>query len=132
MIQFSLQNHAVWQDLTELLESLDSGSLVREHLEKCDYKIQGYWDERDQYYEEVVLPKDLSTELVSSSIGVTHQERFLKLRFVLMATADSAEPQSSLSEKIGELLLVYDENLEFIDENWFLEIESPLLKVTQS
>ena len=129
MTQLALQNHPVWRDLTEILENLDSDSLVREHLEECDYRICGYWDEQDKYYEEVVLPKDIATELVGSSVGVNNQERFLKLKFALAA---SAELQGSTFQKVGELLLIYNENLEFIDENWYLEIESPLLRVTQS
>jgi hypothetical protein len=129
MTQLVLQNHPVWRDLTEILESLDGDSLVREHLEECDYKICGYWDEQDQYYEEVILPEDVTAELVGSSIGVNRQDRFLKLKFVLAASAGS---QGSIAQKIGELLLVYNENLEFIDENWHLEIESPSLRVIRS
>jgi hypothetical protein len=125
MTQLVLQNHPVWRDLTEILERLDGDSLVREHLEECGYKICGYWDDQDQYYEEVALPNGIVAELVGSSVGVNNQERFLKLRFVL---AVPAELQASSLQKIGELLLVYDENLEFVDENWHLEIESPLLK----
>jgi hypothetical protein len=110
------------------LERLDSDSLVRAHLEECDYKVCGYWDNRDQYYEEVALPDDVVTELIGSSVEVNHRKRFFKLRFIL--TAGAKLPTSS-SQKIGELLLVYNENLEFIDENWHLAIESPLLKVVQ-
>ena len=122
MIQLALQDHPVWRDLTEILESLDSDALVKEHLEACSYKICGYWDEQNQYYEEIFLPKNMVAELVSSSIEVTHRERFLKLKFLLTVMADST------IQKMGELLLVYDEALNFIDENWYLEIDSPLLK----
>jgi hypothetical protein len=129
MTQLALQNHPVWRDLTEILERLDGDSLVKEHFEACDYKICGYWDDQDQYYEEVALPNGVVAELVGSSVGVNYRERFLKLKFVLMARA---ELQASSLQKIGELLLVYNENLDFIDENWHLEIESPLLKVVRS
>jgi hypothetical protein len=128
MTQLVLQNHPVWHDLTEILESLDGDSLVKEHLDECNYKVCGYWDDRDRYYEEVALPNDLVSELVGSSVEVNHRKRFLKLRFVLTAGAGL---QTSDFQKIGELLLVYNESLEFIDENWHLEIESPLLKVIQ-
>jgi len=128
MTQLALQNHPVWRDLTEILESLDGDALVKEHLEECDYKICGYWDEQDEYYEEVALPKGVVAELVGSSIGVNHQDRFLKLKFILTA---STESQASTFEKVGELLLVYNENLEFIDESWLLEVESSLVKVTK-
>jgi hypothetical protein len=127
MMQLELKNHPVWNDLTEVLEQLDSNALIQEHLEACDYKVCGYWDEQDQYYDEISLPRTLSAELISSAIAITATKRFLKLSFVLSAIAQpytaSAEPQT-----IGEVLLVYNESLEFIDENWHLAIESPLLK----
>lgn len=37
----------------------------------------GYWDEQNEYYEKITLPRTLEAELVSSLIGVTHKERFL-------------------------------------------------------
>ena len=33
---------------------------------------------------------------------------------------------------LGELLLIYNENLEFIDENWDLDINSPFIEVLRS
>jgi hypothetical protein len=35
------------------------------------------------------------------------------------------------AETIGELVLIYNEDLEFMDENWLLEVMSPSLKVKQ-
>jgi hypothetical protein len=34
-------------------------------------------------------------------------------------------------ENIGELVLIYNENLELVDENWLLDIDSPLLNKRQ-
>lgn len=128
MTRLELKNHQVWRDLTEILENLDANILVKEHLEQCDYQVCGYWDEQDEYYETITLPRDLDAELVSSSIGVTHKERFLKLKFFLIADAvDATQELNNNAQKIGELVLVYDENLEFVDENWFLDIDSPML-----
>ena len=67
------------------LKYLNTNSLVTEHLELCDYKICGYWDEQDKFYEEIILPRSLSTELVSSSIGVTGEKRWIQIKFVLKA-----------------------------------------------
>ena len=118
MTRLELKNHQVWRDLTEILENLDGNILVQEHLEQSDYKVCGYWDEQDKYYEKITLPRPLETELVSSSIGVTHTERFLQLKFSLRAFGTYAiQAQNNHTQKIGELVLVYDENLEFIDEN---------------
>lgn len=128
MTRLELKNHQVWQDLTEILQSLDANLLVQEHLEQCDYQVCGYWDEQDEYYEKITLPRTLEAELVSSSIGVTHEERFLQLKFLLIANAgDNMKTGSSNAQKLGELVLVYDENLEFIDENWLLDVDSPFL-----
>ncbi|WP_448268205.1 hypothetical protein [Nostoc sp. DSM 114159] len=128
MTRLELKNHQVWQDLTEILQSLDANLLVQEHLDQCDYQVCGYWDEQDEYYEKITLPRTLEAELVSSSIGVTHEERFLQLKFLLIAdAADNTKTASSNAQKIGELVLVYDENLEFVDENWLLDIDSRML-----
>lgn len=77
MTQLELKNHPVWRDLTKILEKIDSNALVREHLDAGDYKVCGYWDEQDTYYEKIILPRTLEPELVSGSIGITGKERFL-------------------------------------------------------
>lgn len=133
MTKLQLKNHQVWHDLTEILENIDKNLLVKEHLDLCDYKICGYWDENDTYYEEVILPRTLESELASSSIGITHKERFLQFKFVLKASAvDANDKLSNNVHNIGELLLIYNENMEFVDENWLLDIDSPLLSVKQN
>ena len=121
MTTLKLKNHQIWQDLTEILENLDPNSLVQKHLEQCCYTINGYWDEQDKYYESITLPHPIEAELVSSFVGVTQDNRFLKLKFSLM----------NFPENIGELVLIYNEKLELIDENWLLDIDSPLLDKRQ-
>ncbi|MEH2037164.1 hypothetical protein [Nostoc sp.] len=123
MTKLELKNHQVWRDLTEILETLDTNALAKKHLELSDYKICGYWDEQDKYYETIILPRTLEAELVSSSIGVTDKERFLQLKFFLIASAVDG------TQKLGELVLIYNENLEFIDENWLLDIDSSMLEI---
>ena len=117
MTTLKLKNHQIWQDLTEILENLDTNSLVQKHLEQCCYTINGYWDEQDEYYDSIRLPHTIEAELVSSFVGVTQDNRFLKLKFSLM----------NFPENIGELVLIYNENLELIDENWLLDIDSLVL-----
>ncbi|MBN3950392.1 MAG: hypothetical protein HWQ38_29570 [Nostoc sp. NMS7] len=130
MKKLELKNHQVWRDLTEILETLDANTVVKQHLELSDYKICGYWDEQDKYYETITLPRLLKAELVSSSIGVTHKERFLQLKFFLIASAvDGTQTASNNAQKLGELVLIYNENLDFIDESWLLDIDSPMLEI---
>ncbi|MBD2390350.1 hypothetical protein RI030_09325 [Aphanizomenon flos-aquae NRERC-008] len=121
MTTLQLKNHQIWQDLTEILENLDPNSLVQKHLEQCCYTINGYWDKQDKYYESITLPHPIEAKLISSFVGVTQDNRFLKLKFSLM----------NFPENIGELVLIYNENLELIDENWLLDIDSPLLDKRQ-
>ncbi len=130
MTRLELKNHQVWQDFTEILDNLDANKLVTEHLEFCDYKVCGYWDENNEFYEEIILPRSLSAELVSSSIGVTYRERWFQLKFVLQTTdRNTAEDKSSNinAQKIGELILIYNENMKFFDENWRIDIDSPFV-----
>jgi hypothetical protein len=122
MTTLKLKNHKIWQDLTEVLENLDTNSLVQKHLEQCCYTINGYWNEQDRYYELITLPHPIEAKLVSSFVGVTQDKRFLKLKFSLM----------NFLENIGELVLIYNENLELIDENWLLDIDSPMLPLNQN
>ncbi|MEA5550639.1 hypothetical protein VB713_06555 [Anabaena cylindrica UHCC 0172] len=144
MTTLQLKNHQVWQDLTEILENLDPNSLVQKHLEQCFYTINGYWDEQDEYYDSISLPRTIEAELVSSFVGVTQDNRFLKLKFSLIGTTtihakmiphdphDKSYPFGSpIIQNIGELVLIYNENLELVDENWLLDIDSPLLNKRQ-
>ncbi|MBD2445244.1 hypothetical protein H6G25_19105 [Dolichospermum sp. FACHB-1091] len=150
MTTLQLKNHQIWQDLTEILENLDTNSLVQKHLEQCFYTINGYWDEQDEYYDSIRLPHTIEAELVSSFVGVTQDNRFLKLKFSLIGTdfgTDCINPAAAAIyaayddksypfgyptiQNIGELVLIYNENLEFVDENWLLDIDSPLLDKRQ-
>ncbi len=116
MTFLELKNHQVWHDLTEVLENIDANSLVKEHLELCDRKVCGYWDEADNYYEEIILPNNFDTELISSSIGVNQNQRFIQLKFILQAEINN-------KIRIGELTLIYNQNMEFLDENWTLDTD---------
>jgi hypothetical protein len=124
MTKLELKTHQVWQDLTEVLENLQANNLATEHLELCSYTICGYWDEQDKFHEEIILPHALSAELVSSSLGMTGRNRWIKLKFILNFERIDFETVSTYKreQKIGELDLIYDENMEFIDENWRIDI----------
>lgn len=125
MTKIQLKTHPVWQDLTEVLENLNTNSLVTEHLELCDYKICGYWDEQDEFHEELILPRSLSAELVSSSIGVTGEKRWIQIKFVLKADLLVAEDSTdrNYTQNLGELTIIYDENMQFVDENWQINMD---------
>lgn len=107
------------------IKYLNTNSLVTEHLELCDYKICGYWDEQDEFYEQIILPRSLSAELVSNSIGVTGEKRWIKVKFVLKADLLVAEDSTdrNYTQNLGELTIIYDENLQFVDENWQINMD---------
>jgi hypothetical protein len=131
MNQIKLKNHQVWQNLTKVLETIDSHALAREHLDACNYTVGGYWDEEDTYYEEIILPHNLALELTSGSISVTAKERFLQLKFILNVPDDASDELSRKPYKIGEIVLIYNENLEYLDEHWVLDVDSPWLELTR-
>ncbi len=128
MVFLELRNHQVWDSLNEILNNIDTSILVKEHLELSDYKIDGYWDDQDEYYEEIILPRTLETRLISSSVGIANNKRFLQMRFSL----STYNEKTSTSDTFGELLLIYNEDLEFIDENWYLDIRSPFIEVKRA
>ena len=122
----TLNNHPVWQNLSEVVNGLDANSLVLEHLALCDYKISGYWDESDRFYEEIILPRPLSHQLVSSGVIFNGDKRRIQLKFTLNIET------ATIPEAIAQLMLVYDENLEFIDENWQIDLNSEFIQVQGS
>ncbi|WP_088241922.1 hypothetical protein [Calothrix rhizosoleniae] len=132
MTKLELKNHPVWHDLTEIVENLDASSLVQEHLKLSDYKICGYWDEQDEYYEGIILPHTLVPSFVSSSIGVTDTKRFLELKFVLLASSHVVDSQPNTMDNFGTLVLIYDENLEFVDENWVIDVNFPTVQAKRA
>lgn len=119
----TLNNHPVWQNLSEVVKGLDANALVLEHLALCDYQISGYWDESDRFYEEIILPRSLSPQLISSGVIFNEDKRRIQLKFTLNIA--TATPPIS----IAQLMLVYDENLEFVDENWQIDLNSEFIKV---
>jgi hypothetical protein len=122
----TLKNHPVWQNLSAVVNGLEANSLALEHLELCDYTVSGYWDETDRFYEEIILPRSLSPQLVSSGVIFNGGKRRIQLKFTL----NIATVTHLIS--IAELMLVYDENLEFIDENWQIDLNSEWIKVQGS
>lgn len=133
---FSLKNHSIWQDFAVILDKIDPNALVMEHLEACNYKVMGYYDE-DDYYEEVELITPIEAKLISSTLGFKNQETdagcWVTLNFSLKASTSAHKEQSFDNdtkdeiEEIGELTLIFDSNMNFIDENWVIYIESPFI-----
>jgi hypothetical protein len=118
-----LKNHPVWENLSEVVKGIDANALVWEHLALCDYQISGYWDESDRFYENIILPRPLSPELISSGVIFNGDKRRIQLKFTL--NIETANPPIS----IAELMLVYDENLEFVDENWQIDLRSEFIEI---
>ena len=119
----TFNKHPVWENLSAVVKGIDANALVWEHLALCDYQISGYWDESDRFYENIILPRPLSPELISSGVIFNGDKRRIQLKFTLNIET-ATHPIS-----IAELMLVYDENLEFIDENWQIDLNSELIQV---
>jgi hypothetical protein len=132
LMKVKLNDRQIWKDFEEMLAPIDTKALVRENLEDCDYKITGYWDE-NEYYEEIAFVGSPYAELVSSSLGITVGENdnshWIKLKFLLKAdtSVDLDKPVSDFEKIIGELTLIFDSNMESIDENWLIDVKSPFV-----
>ena len=76
---------------------------------------------RTSPYESIRFTTAPQPELISRSLGMNSSaaSRWLQLKYELMI-ADSGSKVS-----IGELLLVLNEDLEVVDENWVIDLRSP-------
>jgi hypothetical protein len=118
-----LKDHPVWQNLSAVIQDIDANALALEHLALCNYQLSGYWDDDDRYHETISLPPDLSPQLISSGVIFSNHQRRIQLKFNLMVTTTTS------SRAIAELLLIYDENLEFIDEQWHIDLTSEFIQL---
>jgi hypothetical protein len=126
-----LKDHPIWQNLDQTLTQIDSHQIATQHLQSCGMQIDGYWDE-DNFYELISFTHPLQPQLISSSLGMSPSERdgtrWLQLKFLL-----NAKPSDDLmmvnhddsSVAVGDLVLILNESLEVIDENWLIDMRSP-------
>jgi hypothetical protein len=115
------------QNMTGYLLSYEnSDRIAAQHLQACNVQINGYWDE-DEFYEVIRFTQLPNPVLIDSSLGVTsgnpESDRWLQLRFRL--TLDRP-----INPVLGELILILDETLEVIDENWLIDVHSPYVLAT--
>jgi hypothetical protein len=126
----SLKNHPIWQDMNQALKQLDPHEIANQHLHDCNTQIQGYWDE-DRFYELISFRQLPQPRLISSSWGITPNgataKHWLQLNYVLEIKPSSRDsafiPESG--QVVGDLVLILDEGLEVIDENWLIDLQSP-------
>ncbi len=97
---------------------------AKEHLEYCNYKIEGYWDENDNFYEIITLKQPLFIQLSCYDIKRQFQEKnspyLIKIKFLLKQDLS----QDNDHNNIAEMTLIYDSNFHFIDENWLINVNS--------
>jgi hypothetical protein len=112
------------------MKQLDSYQLAVNHMLACEYQVNGYWDD-ENFYELISFSRVSSPELISSSWGVSSDEgrRWLQMKFALNIVELSSGDLSdrSLDKTVGELVLILDDNLEVTDENWLINVHSPLV-----
>lgn len=133
----TLKAHPIWRSVTQTLEQINPHQIANDHLQACHNEIHGYWDEDDRFYQTIRFTQRPTPKLISRSLGLTSQEsgnvNWLQLRYSLtvpLAIASSTLKPSSVTT-IGEMILVLDDNLEVIDENWLIDINSPYILAIQ-
>ncbi|MCC5659030.1 hypothetical protein LC608_19030 [Nostoc sp. XA010] len=133
----NLSNSPVWNDLDKITEQIDLDAVFKQHLEDCNYKISGYWN-GDDFYEEISFTSPLYSELASVSISLIKEgndkKHRIKLKFLLRTAISNNEGTavSDFETRVGELVLIFNSNLEFLDENWLINIKSPFVIARRS
>ncbi|MBP0019476.1 MAG: hypothetical protein J7647_18230 [Cyanobacteria bacterium SBLK] len=117
------------------LEKIAPDSLkvfAREHLECCHYKISGYWDEEDNFYDEIIFPTNLSLDLAKYSVSKNLLDRTndyeIALEFLLKTESNDQNVLMEESE-IATLTLIFDSSFRYIDEKWAIDVHSPAIDV---
>jgi hypothetical protein len=132
----TLKNHPIWQTLSQTLKQLDANQIAVQHLQACNAQINGYWDE-NKFYEVIYFTQLPHPELTSSSWEVlpdgTENTHWLQLKFALTINppSDSDPTHTTAQTTIGDLILILDENLEVVDENWLIDVHSPYVLANQ-
>ncbi len=130
----TVTNHQIWDELAQLLAPIALNHLIEKHLESCNYKIRGYWDS-NKFYEEIAFIHPICAELIGRSIGTNiinnhPTSHWIKLKFLLKADLSAVENNLVSDDRddgIGELALISDANLQVIDENRSIDLESPFV-----
>jgi hypothetical protein len=121
-----------WDEFAKMLAQINVDAIANEHLDQCGYRITGYWHE-NEYYEEIRFPESVCAELVSASIGISKSDRGQQnwIQFKLSLFSEKKTPEdNSISEndtRIGELTLIFNSQMEFLDEKWLINIKSPFV-----
>jgi hypothetical protein len=122
-----------YTDLAQAPQQLEPNQIAIQHLQLCNYQINGYWDE-DEFYEVVTFTQKLEPELISSSLGISpvskENAHWLNLKFSLTVNHDLIDLVLQ-HEALGELTLILDENLKVVDENWLIDLNSPYVLAQQ-
>ena len=127
MSKLNLTDNRIWNNLSQLLPEIECCEIAQQHLESCSQKIRGYWDSKNDFYEEIAFVNFPVVELFSRAVGIDRVEEqiipWIKLKFWLKVDSDDDE--------IGELTLILDANLKVVDENWSVDVESPFVVATR-
>ncbi|MEG4116029.1 hypothetical protein QUA43_00840 [Microcoleus sp. N9_B4] len=118
MNSVTLTNYQIWDEIAKILAPLDINRLATQHLESCNYKIRGYWDSNNKFYEEIAFIHLICAESIGRSIGTNiinnhPTSHWIKLKFLLKA--DLSDSENNLAsddgdDEIGELTLILDMN----------------------
>ena len=63
MSKLNLTDNEIWNNLSQILPEIECWEIAKQHLESCSQKIRGYWDSKNDFYEEIALVKFPVVEL---------------------------------------------------------------------
>jgi hypothetical protein len=134
-MMLTLENHPIWETLTQALTQFDANQIAIQHLQFCNAQINGYWDD-DEFYELVSFTQLPSPELSSISLGISPEDvevpHWLHLKFTLKPhPSTQLNSNEARQPDLGELILILDDALNVVDENWLLNLHSPYVQATR-
>jgi len=121
-MKINLETDPIWNEIARVVTEIDVDGLAREHLEACQYRIEGYWD-GEEFYEVINLNRSLNVVLdnIGLSRGTNGQGKVCLIKLTFLLVQDD--------EEFGQMLLILNPKMVFIDENWYIDVDSPYVVI---
>lgn len=128
----NIQKTDSFEEVFMYLEGVDAKYLVKQHLEHCQFKINGYYSD-ESLYDEIHFGETVDIEIQSQSLRFIKclDEHLIRLYIeatLILSVRDTSEDLEDY--ELAEISLSFNEKGEFIDENWNVNMDSPYIKKT--
>lgn len=114
--------------IPEIEKIISAKTTGTDFLKKVDYCLTGYWLE-DHFFSQIQIPKEAEAHHEKTEITGTHSQGKIILTISLHYTLILKKGLNyNEIEELGTFKLIFDEGLDFIDENWKIYPDIPEIK----